>query len=178
LISQNVPLGLAQLSRYSGFNTEIRSMFRNRPAASPSSRTRSITTLCAAAFALVAAAALWQPHSVAAQAAPAPNSPEFYTQRVQPILQANCYRCHGGLNHRGGLSLATKAGMLRGGHDGTVIIPGDAQTSLLVRLIRHEGPANDPMPMPPKAKISDADIATVTQWVQAGAITPPDQTPQ
>ena len=101
--------------------------------------------------------------------------PEFYTTRVQPILQANCYRCHGGLNHRGGLSLATRAGILKGGHDGPVVIPGDTAKSLLVRLIRHEGPANDPMPMPPKLpKISDADIATVEQWVKAGAIMPPD----
>jgi cytochrome c551/c552 len=29
--------------------------------------------------------------------------------------------------------------------------------------------------MPPKSKISDADIATVTQWIQAGAVMPPDQ---
>lgn len=101
--------------------------------------------------------------------------PEFYTTRVQPILQANCYRCHGGLNHRGGLSLATRTGILKGGHDGPVVIPGDPAKSLLVRLIRHEGPANDPMPMPPKLpKISDADIATVEQWVKAGAIMPPD----
>jgi hypothetical protein len=31
------------------------------------------------------------------------------------------------------------------------------------------------MPMPPKLpKISDADIATVEQWIKAGAIMPPD----
>jgi cytochrome c len=33
------------------------------------------------------------------------------------------------------------------------------------------------MPMPPKLpKISDADIATVTRWVKAGAIMPEDAT--
>jgi cytochrome c551/c552 len=63
--------------------------------------------------------------------------------------------------------------MLKGGHDGTVLVPGDPAKSLLVRLIRHEGPANDPMPMPPKLpKISDADIAVVERWVKAGAIMP------
>ncbi|WP_433967022.1 c-type cytochrome domain-containing protein [Tunturiibacter gelidiferens] len=97
--------------------------------------------------------------------------PEFYTTKVHPILQANCYRCHGGMNHRGGLSLQTRAGMLKGGHEGPVLIPGDPANSLLVRLIRHEGPAKDPMPMPPKQpKLSDADIATVERWVKAGAI--------
>ena len=101
------------------------------------------------------------------------STPEFYTTKVQPIFQTNCYRCHGGMNHRGGLSLQTRAGMLKGGHDGTVLVPGDPAKSLLVRLIRHEGPANDPMPMPPKLpKISDADIAIVERWVKAGAIVP------
>jgi cytochrome c len=101
-------------------------------------------------------------------------SPEFYTTKVQPIFQANCYRCHGGMNHRGGLSLMTRESMLKGGHDGSVLVPGDPASSLLVRLIRHEGPANDPKPMPPKLpKISDADIATVEQWVKAGAVMPP-----
>jgi cytochrome c len=104
-----------------------------------------------------------------------PKSPEFYTAKVKPIFEANCYKCHGGEFHRGGLSLATKAGMLKGGADGPVLAPGDPANSLLIKLIRHEGPANDPMPMPPKSKISDADIATVTEWVKAGAIVPAGQ---
>ncbi|MEO6815059.1 MAG: c-type cytochrome domain-containing protein [Edaphobacter sp.] len=102
-------------------------------------------------------------------------TPQFYTTRVQPILKEHCYRCHGGFNHRGGLSLATKAGILKGGHHGPVVVAGDPAKSLLVRLIRHEGPSGNSMPMPPKLpKISDADIATVTRWVQAGAIIPDD----
>lgn len=100
---------------------------------------------------------------------------KFYTEKVVPVFQANCYRCHGGMNHRGGFTMDTKAGMAKGGHDGAVIVPGSPEKSLLVKLIRHEGPANDPMPMPPhKDKISDADIATVEQWVKAGAIMPED----
>jgi cytochrome c len=100
--------------------------------------------------------------------------PEFYIQKVRPILEANCYRCHGGMNHRGGLTLSTRAGILKGGKDGTVLTPGDPANSLLVKLIRHEGPAADPMPMPPRGKLSDADIATVERWVRAGAAMPED----
>src|ERR1700722_3096244 len=76
--------------------------------------------------------------------------PEFYTTKVRPILQANCSNCHLGTNRRGGLSLNTRESTLKGGHDGTDLVPGDASKSLLIKLIRHEGPANDPMPMPPK----------------------------
>ncbi len=95
---------------------------------------------------------------------------DLYTARVQPIFQSNCYRCHAGLNHRGGLQMDTQAALMRGGHDGAVIVPGHPEQSLLVKLIRHEGPPNDPMPMPPKSKLSDADIGAVEQWVRAGAL--------
>ena len=103
------------------------------------------------------------------------NKPAFYTEKVRPILQTNCGKCHFDVNHKGGLSLQTKASTLKGGRDGAVIVPGDPANSLLVKLIRHEGPADDPKPMPPKSpKISDADIATIEQWVKAGAVMPDD----
>jgi mono/diheme cytochrome c family protein len=102
-------------------------------------------------------------------------SPQYYTEHVQPILQANCYRCHAGFNHRGGLQLDTRAGLMRGGKDGAVIVPGHPEQSLLVELIRHEGPANDPKPMPPKGRLSDADIATITEWIRFGAAMPADE---
>ena len=138
-----------------------------------SQRTSAIALLFAAC-ALTGTAILWQPHSVSAQTAPAPNTIEYYNQRVLPILQANCYSCHGGMNHRGGLNIATKAGLLKGGHDGSVLDANHPEQSLLIKLIRHEGPPDDPMPMPPKprAKVSDADIATITEWVKAGAPMP------
>jgi cytochrome c len=106
----------------------------------------------------------------------AASSPAFFTEKVKPILVANCAACHLGTNHKGGLSMETKASLLKGGRDGAVIVPGDAAASLLVKLIRHEGPADDPMPMPPppRPKVSDADIATITQWINARAVMPDD----
>ena len=100
---------------------------------------------------------------------------KLYNEKVVPIFQTNCYRCHGGMNHRGGFQMDTKAGMAKGGHDGVVLVAGHPEQSLLVKLIRHEGPKDDPMDMPPhKDKLSDADIATVEQWVKAGALMPED----
>ncbi|GGA69779.1 hypothetical protein GCM10011507_21640 [Edaphobacter acidisoli] len=135
---------------------------------------RTFAVCCVAALALAG----WGLRAGTVKAAQDPAAtPEFYTTQVQPIFKANCYRCHGGFNHRGGLNIQTRAGMLKGGHDGSVLIPGDPANSLIVRLIRHEGPAKDPMPMPPKSpKLSDNDIAIVARWVQAGAIMPPDPT--
>lgn len=138
----------------------------------PTPRTVQFAAFSLTLAGVLASTTLWRPVPVSAQAEPAPNTLAFYTQKVQPIFQANCYRCHGGVNHRGGLNIDTKAGLLKGGHDGAVISPSHPEDSLLIKLIRHEGPADDPMPMPPKGKISDADIATVTAWIKAGAIMP------
>ncbi len=102
----------------------------------------------------------------------------YYTENVRPILQTNCGKCHFDMNHKGGLSLATKAGTMKGGRDGVVIVPGDPANSLLVKLIRHEGSLDDPKPMPPKApKLSDADIAVIERWIKAGAAMPDDPPP-
>ncbi len=107
------------------------------------------------------------------------DKPAYYTEKVRPILQTNCGKCHFDMNHKGGLSLMTKASTLKGGRDGVVVVPGDPSKSLLVKLVRHEGPADDPMPMPPKSpKISDADIAVIEHWVKAGAVMPEDQAVQ
>ena len=103
------------------------------------------------------------------------SKPAFYTTKVRPILEAQCGECHMGTNRKGGLVIDTQAGLKKGGRDGAVIVPGDTENSLFVKLIRHEGPADDPMPMPPKKpKMSDADIAIITAWVKAGAVMPPD----
>ena len=134
-----------------------------------------VGAIVAAALVAVALSGLWL-RTVAAQSAA--SSPAFYTEKVRPILQTNCGKCHFDVNHKGGLSLMTKESTLKGGRDGVVIVPGDPANSLLVKLIRHEGPANDPMPMPAKApKLSDADIAVIEQWVKAGAVMPNDPAP-
>jgi cytochrome c553 len=105
----------------------------------------------------------------------AANKPAFYTEKVRPILVTNCGKCHLDMNHKGGLSMNTKASLMKGGRDGVVIVPGDPANSLLVRLINHNGPPDNPMPMPDKApKLSDADIAVIEQWVKAGAVMPDD----
>ena len=109
----------------------------------------------------------------------APSSPAYYTDKVKPILQTNCGKCHFGMNHKGGLSLATRTTTMKGGRDGAVLVPGDPDHSMLMKLIRHQGPTADPKPMPPKSpKMSDADITVIETWIKAGAVMPNDQTPQ
>ena len=103
-------------------------------------------------------------------------SPEYFTTKVKPVLDANCARCHGGASHRGGLNMDTRESLLKGGHSGPAIVPGDPESSLMVKLIRHEGPKDDPKDMPPnKPKLADVDIETVSAWIKAGAVMPAAQ---
>ena len=102
-------------------------------------------------------------------------TPEFYTTEVKPILETNCYACHAGTTHRGGLSMDTRASLLKGGYHGPAIVPGDPDKSLLIQLIGPHGMLDGQptlMPVPPKTKLTDAEIATLTQWVKAGAVMP------
>ncbi|MGI4758711.1 MAG: c-type cytochrome domain-containing protein [Janthinobacterium lividum] len=94
----------------------------------------------------------------------------YFTGSVKPILQSSCNRCHAGLNHKGGFNLSNRQLLLKGGNHGVAVVPGHPESSLLVRLIRHEGPTDHPMPMPQKGKLSDDEIAALTRWVQDGAI--------
>lgn len=103
---------------------------------------------------------------------PPVESPAYYTEVVQPILRENCTRCHGGMNHKGELRLDTPEAILRGGKRGADVIPGHPESSLLITLIRHEQTSDPPGPMPPKSKLSDAEIAAVTAWIKAGAAMP------
>jgi cytochrome c len=98
---------------------------------------------------------------------------EYYTAHVKPLMDKNCARCHAGTNHRGGLNMDTRESLVKGGHSGPSIVPGDPAQSLLIKLIRHEGPKDDPKDMPPKVdKLSDADIKVFEEWVKAGAVMP------
>jgi mono/diheme cytochrome c family protein len=107
-------------------------------------------------------------HSVSAQQAaqtnPAPGSPDYYTQKVEPILDDNCYSCHEE-GQSGGLRLDTYAAILRGGGRGPAIVPGDPETSLLIQVIRRTGE----LKMPPKHALEPAEVEVLTAWVKAGA---------
>ena len=95
----------------------------------------------------------------------------FYQTEVQPVLQRNCLRCHGGMNRRGGLNMSTRAALLQGGKDGVVVIPGRPEDSLLIRVIGPRLPEGDPMRMPPKGeRLTDAEVAAIRRWVVEGVV--------
>jgi len=106
-----------------------------------------------------------------AAAPPDPAGVEFFEQRIRPVLVEKCYSCHsaGAKKLKGGLHLDTREGSLKGGDQGPSVVPGDPDRSLLVKAVRFTDPD---LQMPPKKKLSDAQIADFEAWVKRGAPDP------
>ena len=92
--------------------------------------------------------------------------------KIEPIFAKNCYACHGSMQS-GGLRLDSRAGAMKGGTDGPVIVPGKPDESLLIQAVRRTHPR---IKMPPSGELSDADIATLVEWVGKGAVWPATDT--
>jgi hypothetical protein len=91
---------------------------------------------------------------------------EFFEKRVRPVLVEHCYECHSGDARRleAGLRLDTRAAVIAGGDSGPSVIPGDAESSLLIQSVRYEL-----YEMPPRGRLPDETIQDLVQWVQMGA---------
>lgn len=87
-----------------------------------------------------------------------------FTNDVVPILQSRCWNCHGGDRTEEGLNLTTFAGILAGSENGPVIIPGDADNSLLAeQVVSQEMPKRGPKLTPPQVQV-------ILDWINQGAL--------
>lgn len=86
---------------------------------------------------------------------------------VAPIFNSRCTVCHTGASAPKGLRLDSYESILGGGKSGPAVIAGSAQSSELVKRIRGERQPRMPLTGPPY--LSDAEIALVETWIQAGA---------
>ena len=65
--------------------------------------------------------------SVAAQnSSPQPQNTVDFARDIQPILQANCYECHGPKKTKAHLRLDSAAGIVKGGETGAISCPAKA----------------------------------------------------
>jgi len=95
---------------------------------------------------------------------PAAVTAATFTQ-VSTIFQANCVGCHNATRPRSGLDLSSYAGTMAGGQSGKDVIAGDADNSPIMAFLK----ANGKPIMPPRGALSDADIATIANWIKGGA---------
>ncbi len=99
---------------------------------------------------------------------------DFFETKVRPILVAHCFECHGTKKQWADLRLDSHAAILKGGESGPAIEAGNPDESRIIQVIRY---SEDDSQMPPDAKMSDEQIASLTEWVSRGAQWP-ESSPQ
>jgi hypothetical protein len=107
-------------------------------------------------------------------ATPSSSDLQFFESKIRPLLIDRCYKCHSrdADKVKGGLMLDTREAWMHGGDSGPAIVPGNPGESLLVKAINY---TDEDLQMPPEksgGKLSDREIADLTEWVRRGAPDP------
>lgn len=90
---------------------------------------------------------------------------------VQPILDAKCSQCHMGNKLKGRLSVATLAGLLKGGKSGPAVVAGKLEESELYKRITLDPDHEKFMPSDGRTPLKKSEVAIVKWWIEkAGAI--------
>jgi hypothetical protein len=93
-----------------------------------------------------------------------PATTEFFEKQIRPLFAEKCQKCHGGSKPRAGLSLTGRAPILNGGDSGPAAVPGKPQQSLLIEAVEQRGE----LKMPPKGKLSEAEVGRLKRWIDLG----------
>ncbi|MBL9142338.1 MAG: SUMF1/EgtB/PvdO family nonheme iron enzyme [Verrucomicrobiaceae bacterium] len=93
---------------------------------------------------------------------------DFATQ-VKPILEAACIHCHSEKSSKGDLNMETKEAMIKGGEDGTALVPGDPEKSPIYKLCTLAEDDDDVMPPKKEGVLDKSQIAIIGDWIKQGA---------
>ncbi len=104
----------------------------------------------------------------AAAPAAAVRPPVSYRDDVKPVLEAQCFKCHGAEKQKGGLRLDHKTEAFKGGDSGERgIVPGQSGQSRLFQMVSSK---KDDERMPPKGEPLNAkQLDLLRRWIDAGA---------
>ncbi len=103
-----------------------------------------------------------------------PAGVELFEKHIRPVLVEKCYSCHSKSAEmlEGGLELDSSMGLIRGGDSGPIVDLENVDSSLLLRMLRHE---EDVEKMPPEEKLGDEVIRAFEKWVSMGLPDPRDK---
>lgn len=91
---------------------------------------------------------------------------EFFNSEVKPILQQNCFQCHGGGDEvEGGLQLTSREQILEGGNYGPAVSLENPTDSFLLEMV---GYGQETAQMPPDGKLDDPDLEILAKWINIG----------
>lgn len=85
-----------------------------------------------------------------------------FREQVAPLLQTACVGCHSGSKPKASLDLSSRAGLLRGGESGPVVVAGQAIKSRLIEMVRDKK-------MPPKKPLPTEAVELLRRWIDEGA---------
>lgn len=91
-----------------------------------------------------------------------------YARDVKPILTKYCVGCHNATDHESDIQLHNLASIMRGGPDGTIIVPKDPVASPLLRLM--SGKQEPKMPPEDSPQPTSQDVAMIHRWIEQGAV--------
>src|SRR5262245_45372584 len=94
-------------------------------------------------------------------------TPPDFAKDIAPLFTKYCTGCHNDSDREGKLSLESYASLLKGGAKGSVITPGQAELSRVVRMLT--GQAEPKMPPKDEEQPKTADIELIKAWIAAGA---------
>lgn len=89
----------------------------------------------------------------------------MFRDKIAPIFERHCVRCHNDEEHKGGLSLTSSTAAKKGGDAGAAWVAKNPQESLLLQYVEGDKPEM-PKNSPP---LSPQQIADLRKWIQAGA---------
>jgi mono/diheme cytochrome c family protein len=94
-----------------------------------------------------------------------------FKEDVLPIFKGRCVECHapGGDGYqKSGLDLRSYEGLMKGTKFGAMIVPGEPETSSLMRLLDWKASPELRMPHGTK-KLSTCDRDAIRNWIRQGA---------
>jgi hypothetical protein len=94
-----------------------------------------------------------------------------FNRDIRPILSDKCFACHGfdQKTREADLRLDTREGATESREGGAAIVPGDPETSLLLRRIHSEDPAEVMPPPDTNKRLTDNERNLLKRWIAEGA---------
>lgn len=90
-----------------------------------------------------------------------------FARDVRPILEQTCVECHGADKVKARLRMDSIAALQQGGKSGPLVVPGDPETSLMMRRVLGLDD-EDQMPLD-NDPLTPAQLETLRRWIAEGA---------
>jgi uncharacterized membrane protein len=94
-----------------------------------------------------------------------------FSQEVFPLLKKRCAGCHyrGNEFNQSQLIMDSYASLMQGGVHGSPIVPGNADSSLIIKKLGSNPPFGKQMPLMSKERLTDEEISMIAKWIDQGA---------